>query len=130
MSRDLSIAFLPRASAAAKPVIYRAAPDDARWAQMMGLLAERFPQALRLAGAVPHFYDDGMLLEVDVHAAAFRGPLISQGSVAGGTLLEHVAGSGLVWARLVPGEPAALEGALQLLAASGLRLVSLALLAI
>ncbi|MGH6927573.1 MAG: RidA family protein, partial [Dongiaceae bacterium] len=64
--------------------------------QMMAILRSAFGEtALILPLAVPHFYYDGMLIEVDVHAAA--GTLVRVEERSAGIVLEGVVGDDLAW---------------------------------
>jgi enamine deaminase RidA (YjgF/YER057c/UK114 family) len=67
--------------------------------QMMSILRSAFGEtALILPLAVPHFYYDGMLIEVDVHAAA--GTLVRVEEHQPGIVLEGVVGDDLAWVNI------------------------------
>ena len=59
------------ADSVAKLVIYHAAPTTVEETAMLSVFRQRFGDLpLLVPVAVPHFYYDGMLIEVDVYAAA------------------------------------------------------------
>ena len=83
-----------------KIVVYfvDAGADESR--QMMSILRSAFGETpLILPLAVPHFYYDGMLIEVDVHAAGGTLARIEEQSPE--VLLEGVVGDGLAWMNIV-----------------------------
>jgi enamine deaminase RidA (YjgF/YER057c/UK114 family) len=68
--------------------------------QMLSILRSAFGETpLILPLAVPHFYYDGMLIEVDVHAAA--GTLVRVEGDSTGIILEGVVGEDLAWVNVM-----------------------------
>ncbi len=92
-------------SAIAKLVVYHVADRPGAADAMVAVLRQRFGAVpLLVPVAVPHFYYDGMMIEVDV----FFGPdirrLATAGDAEAGVNVEAVEGGGLVWAQChVPG---------------------------
>jgi enamine deaminase RidA (YjgF/YER057c/UK114 family) len=82
--------------AIAKIVVYFVDVGAGERQQMMSILRRAFGEApLILPLAVPHFYYDGMLIEVDVHAAA--GTLLRVEGDSPGIVLQGVVGDDLAW---------------------------------
>lgn len=79
-------------------------PDDAE--TLTRLLRARLGDDLQIIPvAVPHFYYDGMLIEIDIYASNRRRPLLSLEDAETGIALETIDAGTLVWAALrVPKE--------------------------
>ncbi|HTN98115.1 MAG TPA: hypothetical protein VL101_14175 [Nordella sp.] len=74
-------------------------PDDA--ATLLQLLRDSLGDGLQVIPvAVPHFYYDGMLLEIDVYAANSRRPLQSWRDKETGIVLEAIDAGAFTWAAL------------------------------
>ena len=91
-----------------KLVIYHEAREPAATERMLSHFRSGFPGAILMPVATPFFYYAGMRLEVDVHAAERRAPLVSREETHG-LRLQAVDAGDLVWVSLeILGEP---EGA-------------------
>lgn len=74
-------------------------PDDAE--TLLRLLRDRLGDGLQIIPvAVPHFYYDGMLLEIDIYASNVRRPLQSWRDAQTGIVLEAIDAGSFVWAAL------------------------------
>lgn len=88
-----------------KLVLYHAPHAPADTARLLSQFRTEFPGALLMPVGTPFFYYPGMRLEVDVHAAERRGPLISFDDPRGFRLQAIDAGA-LIWVSLeVLGQP-------------------------
>jgi enamine deaminase RidA (YjgF/YER057c/UK114 family) len=92
-----------------KLVIYHEAREPAATERMLSHFRSGFPGAILMPVATPFFYYEGMRLEVDLHAAERRAPLVSRED-ADGFRLQAVDAGELIWVSLeILGAP---EGAL------------------
>ncbi|HYC12851.1 MAG TPA: hypothetical protein VEC75_01300 [Stellaceae bacterium] len=83
---------------AGKLVIYHA-PDTAEATRrMLALFRSGFPSAILMPLGTPYFYYPGMRIEVDVHAAERRAPLVTQEQR--GFRLQAVEAGSLIWVSL------------------------------
>ncbi len=111
IAKILSMADMTAASIG-KLVVYHAEPDDAKVEAMVGILSRHLGTgALLMPIRIPHFYYDGMMIEVDVHASAIRKPTIRVEDPAHSLTLEVTDGGALKWARLTVREIPAGTGA-------------------
>ncbi len=89
-----------------KLVLYHEARDPEAAQRMQSLFQRAYPGAILMPIGTPYFYYPGMLIEVDVHAAERRAPLVTR--EAGGFRIQAVNAGDLVWLRLeVLGQAAA-----------------------
>jgi enamine deaminase RidA (YjgF/YER057c/UK114 family) len=81
-----------------KLVIYHEAGDVCATERMLSLFRAAYPGAILLPVATPFFYYEGMRIEVDVHAAERRAPLVTREEP--GFRLHAVDAGDLVWASI------------------------------
>ena len=94
----LRLGALP-ANAIAKLVLYYVSRDDGDRDRMMAVCRARFgDRPVMVPIAVPYFYYDGLLLEVDVFASVGRGRVIEKSDDTGS--VRMVDGGELVWASM------------------------------
>ena len=87
-----------------KLVLYHAQDKPAATGRMLSHFRSGFPGAILMPVATPFFYYEGMRLEVDLHAAERRAPLVLR--EAPGLRLTAVEACDLVWVSLeILGEP-------------------------
>lgn len=79
-----------------KLVVYHEVGDARATERMLRLFRAAYPGAILLPVATPFFYYEGMLIEVDVHAAERRAPLAARDGP--GFRLRAVDAGDLVWA--------------------------------
>ena len=97
-----------------KLVIYHEAGDARATERMLSLFRAAYPGAILLPVATPFFYYEGMRIEVDVHAAERRAPLVTREGP--GFRLHAIDAGDLVWASIEAArtlDPRALAGALK-----------------
>jgi enamine deaminase RidA (YjgF/YER057c/UK114 family) len=80
-----------------KLVAYHAVDAPAATERMLGHFRAAYPGAILMPVATPYFYYPGMRLEVDVHAAERRAPLVAARDDARGFRLQAVDAGDLVW---------------------------------
>jgi enamine deaminase RidA (YjgF/YER057c/UK114 family) len=83
-----------------KLVAYYAVDEPAATERMLSHFREAYPGAVLMPVATPFFYYPGMRLEVDVHAAERRAPLVTARDDANGLRLQAVDAGDLVWVSL------------------------------
>jgi len=81
-----------------KLVAYHAVNEPAATERMLSHFREAYPAAILMPVATPFFYYPGMRLEVDVHAAERRAPLVTVRGDASGLRLQVLDAGDLVWA--------------------------------
>ena len=91
-----------------KLVIYHEAREPAATERMLSRFRSGFPGAILMPVATPFFYYPGMRLEVDVHAAERRAPLVSRED-APRLRLQAVDAGELIWVSLEILSDAALD---------------------
>jgi enamine deaminase RidA (YjgF/YER057c/UK114 family) len=87
-----------------KLVLYHAPDEAAAIERMLSRFRSAFPGAMLMRVGTPYFYYPGMRLEVDVHAAERRAPLV-QREDARGLRLQAVEAGALVWVSLEIRDP-------------------------
>jgi enamine deaminase RidA (YjgF/YER057c/UK114 family) len=88
--------YLP--ASVGKLVVYHAPHERATTEHMLSRFRNAFPGAILMPVGTPFFYYPGMRLEVDMHAAERRAPLVSHDG--NGLRLEAVDAGDLVWVSL------------------------------
>src|SRR5262249_1207596 len=78
--------------------LYHEAGDALATARMLSFFRAAYPGAILLPVATPFFYYEGMRIEVDVHAAQRRAPLVTREGT--GFRLQAVDAGDLVWVSL------------------------------
>ncbi|WP_137388619.1 RidA family protein [Rhodoligotrophos defluvii] len=85
-----------------KLVLYYVDQGPETFGRMIATLREEFGQrALLIPVAVPHFYYDGMLVEIDFHVSHAPSERGERGSSSDGFCIEIVDGDELAWARVL-----------------------------
>jgi enamine deaminase RidA (YjgF/YER057c/UK114 family) len=82
-----------------KLVVYHAPSEPALVERMLSRFRMSFPDALLIPVGTPFFYYPGMRLEVDVHAAAHRAPIV-ESTAAPGLRIAGVDVGELIWVNL------------------------------
>jgi enamine deaminase RidA (YjgF/YER057c/UK114 family) len=94
-----------------KLVLYHALDEAAATDRLLSHFRSKFPGAILMPVATPFFYYPGMRLEVDVHAAERRAPLVTRDEALG-LRLQTVDAGDLIWVSLEVLDPpqGALDG--------------------
>jgi enamine deaminase RidA (YjgF/YER057c/UK114 family) len=87
-----------------KLVLYHAPDQAAAIDRMLSRFRGAFPGAMLMPVGTPYFYYPGMRVEVDVHAAERRAPLVTREDVRG-LRLHAVEAGALVWVSVEVREP-------------------------